>query len=152
MRGATLSLKGRALRYLSAREHSRSELARKLARYSEDLDAIERVLDELTAQGWLSTARFVESIVHRRAERLGAARIRHELQQHGALGDEAHRALQALHESEPQRALAVWRRRFGTPPATPEEHARQARFLAGRGFSGATIRQVLQQAAQPDAD
>ena len=31
MRAATLSLKGRALKYLAAREHSRVELVRKLA-------------------------------------------------------------------------------------------------------------------------
>ena len=41
MRSAKPSLKARALRYLSAREHSRLELARKLARYAEETDDIE---------------------------------------------------------------------------------------------------------------
>jgi len=145
MSGATLSLKGRALRYLSAREHSRSELARKLARHSEEADEVERVLDELTAKGWLSAERFVESVVHRRAERFGAARIRQELQQHGIDPIESAAALDALRQSEPERAQAVWQRRFGTPPTTPAERAKQMRFLAGRGFSTEVIRRVMSQ-------
>lgn len=143
MVGATLSLKGRALRYLSAREHSRSELARKLARHTEDPAEVERVLDELAAKGWLSTERFVESVVHRRAARFGTARIQHELQQHGVHGAEAAAALDTLRQSEPERALEVWQRRFGTPPATPAEKAKQMRFLAGRGFSTEVIRHLL---------
>ena len=145
MSGATLSLKGRALRYLSAREHSRGELGRKLARHSEDADEIERVLDELTARGWLSAERFVESVVHRRAERFGAARIRQELQQHGIDHAQAATALDALRHSEPERARAIWQRRFGAPPATPAEKAKQMRFLAGRGFSTEVIRRVLRE-------
>lgn len=143
MAGATLSLKGRALRYLSAREHSRSELARKLARHTESPDEVERVLDELTAKGWLSTERFVESVVHRRAERFGTARIRQELQQHGIAGADAAAALDTLRQSEPARALEVWRRRFSAPPESPAEKAKQMRFLAGRGFSTEIIRRVI---------
>jgi regulatory protein len=37
----------------------------------------------------------------------------------------------------------VWARRFGEPPATPQERARQARFLQSRGFSAETIGKVL---------
>ena len=44
------SLKARALRYLAAREHSRLELGRKLARHAEEGDDIEAVLDWLQAQ------------------------------------------------------------------------------------------------------
>jgi regulatory protein len=38
----------------------------------------------------------------------------------------------------------VWERRFGTPPASPQERAKQMRFLAGRGFDGDVIRRVVQ--------
>jgi regulatory protein len=36
----------------------------------------------------------------------------------------------------------VWARRFGQPAADRAERARQARFLAGRGFSADSIRRV----------
>ena len=42
-----LSLKGRALKYLAAREHSRLELTRKLAAHAESPEQIDAVLDEI---------------------------------------------------------------------------------------------------------
>ncbi|MBA5828025.1 RecX family transcriptional regulator, partial [Escherichia coli] len=64
------SLKGRALGYLSRREYSRTELARKLAPYVGEDESVEPVLDALEQEGWLSDARFAESLVHRRASRV----------------------------------------------------------------------------------
>ena len=61
------SVKGRALRYLAQREHSRAELERKLARHVEDAPEasaaaqIAAALDELTAHGLLSEARVAAS-------------------------------------------------------------------------------------------
>lgn len=142
-RGSTLSLKGRALKYLSAREHSRVELARKLMPHAEDPSEIDRVLNDLESRGWLSAERFVESVVHRKAARYGAARIRLELNGH-QLPDEAVRsALSGLRGTELQRAQALWLRRYGQVAESPQERAKQMRFLAGRGFSGDVIRQVV---------
>ena len=77
------SLKGRALRCLAAREHSRAELLRKLAPYEEEPGQLERVLDELQAKGFISEERVAASLLHRRAARLGDLRIRQELQAKG---------------------------------------------------------------------
>lgn len=65
------SLTARALRFLAAREHSRLELERKLARYGDDAVEITRVLDALTARGFISERRVAESVLHQRASRLG---------------------------------------------------------------------------------
>jgi hypothetical protein len=70
-----LSLKGRALRYLSMREHSRLELSRKLSRYAQDGDDIGKLLDELEAANFLSQERFSESLVNRRAARFGNSSV-----------------------------------------------------------------------------
>ncbi|NBO01678.1 MAG: regulatory protein RecX, partial [Betaproteobacteria bacterium] len=74
-----ISLKGRALRLLSQREHSRVELERKLAEHEEEPGTLARALDELEAKGFISEERVVESVVHRRASKLGAARVQQEL-------------------------------------------------------------------------
>lgn len=141
------SLKGRALGYLSRREYSRAELARKLAPYIEEGDELEPLLDALEQEGWLSDARFAESLVHRRASRVGSVRILSELKRH-ALGNELVETLGAqLRDSELTRAQAVWRKKFGAAPQTPAERAKQARFLAMRGFSHATIAKLLKGAA-----
>jgi regulatory protein len=139
----TLSLKGRALKYLAAREHSRSELMRKLAPHAEDPATIEAVLDELEVRGLLSEERFVASVVHRRAAGHGAARIRQELSLKGITADQMRAPLEALQSSELARAQAVWSRRFGSSAADPRELARQMRFLMARGFSGEVVRRVL---------
>ena len=74
--GFALSLKGRALRYLAAREHSRAELECKLAAHEEEPGQLARVLDDLQAKDFISDSRVVESVINRRAGKLGAARVR----------------------------------------------------------------------------
>ena len=56
-----LSLKGRALKYLAAREHSRLELQRKLAPHAESAEQVDAALNDLEARGFLSAERFAES-------------------------------------------------------------------------------------------
>jgi regulatory protein len=77
--GFTLSLKGRALRLLTGREHSRAELERKLAPHEGTPGELAAVLDKLAAKDLQSEQRAVDSLVHRRSAKLGSARIRTEL-------------------------------------------------------------------------
>src|SRR5690606_23387690 len=133
-RGGGLSLKARAIAYLSRREHSRLELQRKLARHCEDPDEIVRVLDELESGNWQSDQRFAEAYVQRTAGRQGTARIMQALGQH-RLPDEALRDLRAqLADTEAARLREVWARKFGGLPTDPREYARQYRSLAARGL------------------
>jgi regulatory protein len=145
-----LSLKGRALRLLGGREHSRAELERKLAKYEEEEGQLARVLDELQAKGFISEERVVESVLHRRAARLGAGRIRQELQAKGLGGEVVAQAMQQLRATELARARDVWRRRFGAPPQDAAERGKQARFLAARGFAGDVIQRVLGRGGEDD--
>ena len=77
------SLKGRALRLLAGREHSRAELERKLKPHETEPGELARALDELQAKGFIDEQRVVASVLHRRASRLGASRVKHELQAKG---------------------------------------------------------------------
>lgn len=104
--------------------------------------AVDAALDWLEARHYLDATRFVESRVHARASRYGNLRIRQELAQHGlSLSPEAGESLKA---SEFERAREVWRRKYGEPAADAAGRARQASFLAGRGFSSSVIRRVVQ--------
>ncbi|KQV36494.1 recombination regulator RecX [Massilia sp. Root335] len=139
-----LSLKARALKYLSTREHSRIELARKLSRYAEEGDDVEALLDFLEKNNWLSQERFAESLVNRRAGRYGNARVLAELQQHGVNGEAFDELKSGLKDTEVKRAREVWRRKFGTVPQDAEERSKQMRFLLQRGFSQSAVRAALQ--------
>ena len=140
---AAPSLKGRALRLLSQREHSRAELERKLARHEEEPGALGRALDELAAKDFISEARVVQSVLNQRAPRVGAARVRQELAHKGIAPEAIAEAVAGLRDTELPRAVEVWRRRFGTPPVDAADRARQARFLLARGFSGDVVAKAL---------
>ena len=145
-----LSVKGRALRYLAQREHSRVELARKLARTVEDTEGasaaaqIEAALDQLAAAGLLSDTRAAESVLISQGKRFGSRRLKQVLQGKGLAPDLVQQTLQQAHGTELTRAREVWQRRFGNPPTDARERAKQMRFLAGRGFDGDVIRRVVQ--------
>ncbi|MEO7152300.1 MAG: RecX family transcriptional regulator [Burkholderiaceae bacterium] len=105
--------------------------------------AIDDLLDWLEARRFLSAERFVESRVHARLARFGNLRIRQELARHGlSIGAERE---QQLRDSELDRARGVWERKFGADPVDPAGHARQARFLAARGFSGEVIARLMRE-------
>jgi regulatory protein len=160
-----LSLKNRALRYLSLCEHSRLELGRKLARYAEEGEDVEAVLDFLEKNRFLSCERFSESLIRRRSESYGDNRILAELQTHGLDSELLKRSKAELAESEVARARVVWQKKFGnlkeklsedsdadadvrvasecTELSESEQRVRQMRYLAQRGFSSKAIKAAL---------
>ena len=138
------TLKGRVLRLLSQREHSRQELERKLAEHETEPGQLAQALDELQAKGFISEARVIESVVHRRASKLGTARVRQELVAKGLSGEAVGEALEQLRATELERAREVWSRKFGEPATDPKEKARQIRFLVSRGFASEVVRRVVQ--------
>ena len=145
----TLSVKGRALRYLAQREHSRCELDRKLARHVEDTaqapaqQQISNALDELHAKGFINEARVAESVLAAKAPRFGVFRLKQTLRNKGLAPELIASTLLQAQPSEFERALGLWQRRFGTAPGDAKERARQMRFLAGRGFASDTVRRVM---------
>ena len=138
-----LSIKGRALRLLAAREHSRAELEKKLLAHEEAPGELAQALDELQAKGFINEQRVVDSLIHRRAARLGTGRLRQELQAKGVSAEAMADAVQALRSTEVERAREVWRKKFGEPAADAAGRARQMRFLASRGFGAEAIRRVV---------
>ncbi len=146
-RGTPTSLRARALRHLARREHSRLELARKLEPHAASAGQLAELLDALESAGLLCAQRFADSLVFRRGSRFGVRRVAHELDAHGLDPAVRAEALARLSGTERERAAEAWARRFGTPPASIAERARQHRFLAQRGFAGDTVAWVLKQAA-----
>jgi regulatory protein len=133
-------LKARALRYLARREHSRAELARKLAPHADSSDALQLLLNELESRKQLSDERFAEQRAHVMARKYGPARIREDLQSKGIAAEIAEGV---PIENEMERARAIIARKYRTCATTREERAKRARFLQGRGFSGEVIRRLV---------
>ncbi len=143
-----LSLRDRALKALARREHTRQELQARLRPFAEDPDEIGPLLDDLEKRGWLSEARFVEQLTTVRRRRFGAARILHELREKGVSEAALAAAQSQLKHGEVEAARGVWKRKFGSLPVTLEARAKQARFLASRGFSAETVHAVLKKSCE----
>jgi regulatory protein len=138
------SLKGRALRLLSQREHSRHELERKLAAYEQEPGELAKALNELQARDFINDERAIESVVHRKSSKWGLVRVKMELTSKGLSGEAVAQALAELRDTELSRAQEVWYKKFGRPPEDPNERNRQVRFLITRGFAAEIVRRVVQ--------
>ena len=142
-KGFQISLKGRALRLLSMREHSRQELERKLKAFEETPGELAQALDFLAAKDFINEQRVVDSVVNRRSAKLGASRVRQELQAKGLPADAITLAVQAMRSTELERAREVWRKKFGEPPVDQSARVKQVRFLVSRGFAPEVVRKVV---------
>ena len=137
------SVKARAVSLLAQREYSRQELTDKLTAAQASPEEVEQALAPLEAKGLVNDARVVETLVNRRSGKLGASRLRQELQAKGVSAELVAETMAGLKGSELARAQAVWQKKFGQLAATSAERNKQARFLASRGFSGDVVRQVV---------
>jgi regulatory protein len=164
------SLKARALRLLSQREHSRTELEKKLSDYlrlqakaerasnAQDQDQaqsqadtpalspeiqIAAVLDEFERRGWLSDTRFAEALVRRRSERYGMRKIKDELQRAGVTSDASAALLDGLKHTEFERAKELFERKFDGIAEDQKMRARQYRFLVSKGFNPEIVAKVI---------
>ncbi|MDI5890212.1 regulatory protein RecX [Halomonas rhizosphaerae] len=149
--GSESSPRDDAIRLLARREHSRQELAERLAAKGYAPERIAECLNDLAEQGLQSDARFAESFLRSRILRgQGPLKIRLELERRG-LDREAVR--HAFAESE-QAGEGDWlalacealSRRFTGPGESPRERARRERFLAQRGFDFDQVRHALEHA------
>lgn len=138
------TVRDKAIQLLARREHTRLELQRKLRKRELPTDLIEQVLAALLEEDLLSEKRYAEMLVRSRVNKgCGPLRIFAEAQESGA--DEGLIQLALEEESPDWAALAKLARekRFGRLPKTPAERVKQSRFLAGRGFTAETVRQVV---------
>jgi regulatory protein len=138
-----ISLRERALAMLARREHTRTELTRKLSPHAESTDEVEMLLDQFVARGWLSEARFAESRADALARKFGSRKIEYDLRTRGVSAEVVEHAVDQARTQELDNCRASWQRKFGVLPQTAAERGRQMRFLAGRGFSAEAVRQVL---------
>ena len=142
---AETSLRERALRHLARRDHSRTELARKLAAHG-SADEIEAVITRMGELGLQSDTRYAQAFVRSKAARFGAARLRNELSRRGVERELIDEAIAGECDTpEIERARTVLHSRFPMPPTDAREWARQARFLQTRGFASDLVRKLLKE-------
>jgi regulatory protein len=133
-----------AFSYLNRRERTVGEVVAYLERKGTSAETAEAALTVLCGDGYVNDARYALMYVHdkRELDGWGSERIRRELSGRGidremieqALAE--HEAERGNGETELDRALALLRRRFPSPPADRRDRDRALGMLIRRGFDG----------------
>jgi regulatory protein len=127
-----------AWRALNRRDHTVAEIARALAHKRVEPAVIDTVVGELCEQGYLDDERFAQRFAEdrRRLDGWGAERIERRLLELGIAGDLVEAAVGCQHaDEELEAAMALLRRRFPEPPATPRDCERALGVLVRKGYA-----------------
>ena len=140
-----LSIRNTAMNLLARREHSASELMRKLKQRDHDPDEILLVIKQLQADNLQSDARFAESFINQRVNTgRGPVKIRHELRQKGVAEELIESLLEPFADEWQTHMVEQRIRKFGTEiPADYAQKMKQARFLQNRGFSPESVMRLF---------
>jgi SOS response regulatory protein OraA/RecX len=130
-----LQARGVALRALRSRDHTAASLDRRLEERGTAPDLRRETVEAAQRAGFVDDRRFAFTRAEGLAARgWGNLMIEDDLERHGVPADLVRDAIDAL-EPEPVRAAVVLDAR-GTSPKT-------ARYLAGKGFSEATLEPIV---------
>ncbi|MPM64532.1 Regulatory protein RecX [bioreactor metagenome] len=140
-----------ALRWLNVRWYSELEMRDRLAAKEYPRSEIEAAVRDCRRYGLIDDGRLAEDFARGRTQRgQGSRRIRLEMARHGLKGDVAQAALTVVAADEPEaarRALAGKLKLWSREPDWRKRREKAFRFLAGRGFPLALVRELL--AAEP---
>jgi len=139
------ALRRAALTLLARRDHTSSELVKKLTTKGYSPADVEHLLHELRQAGYLNEARLAENFIHYyRQKGYGPERIAHQLISRGISAEIIAEQLQITDNGWFNDAYAVWQKRFkGHVPNNFNDRAKQMRFLQYRGFTREQILSVF---------
>lgn len=143
-----------AMNLLSMREHSATELYKKLEKKYQQHELIVSTIKRLTEDGLQSDARFAEAFVTmRKRQGKGPLLINMELKERGISTEFIKHFLDADDECWKLLAGVVRQKKFGvSAPSDAKEKAKQMRFLAARGFSSVCIQYALKYSNADDGN
>jgi len=134
-----------AMNLLARREHSETEISRKLRRKGFVIEDIRQVITSLAEENLLSNMRFIENYIHfRRGKGFGPLRIQAELAERGIPEELIDHHLKITDNAWFAEIREVWRKRFKNQmPRDFKTRAQQMRFLYSRGFTSEQIESVF---------
>lgn len=148
-----------ALALLTRREHSQSELVRKLRQKGYTTPDIASIIPQLQNYNYLNNARAAGATVRHRAHtsKWGPARIKQELSAKGLKAEQEQAFSTLADHNWRETAITLLHRKFPTPlpaygqPAYEKERARRLNFLLRRGFSMSDAMAALQLSGVEDS-
>ena len=142
-------IKAKAIRLLSLREYSVSNLKKKLCDYAHlfspaiSLETVESVIIELKKNNWVSDERAVDSLINQKISRCGALRLKMELNKLDVENKLIENSLNKIKSSEYKRAFELLVKRYKHAPINLKEIISQKNFLMRRGFDFDVCRKAV---------
>lgn len=120
---------------LARREHSKTELSKKLQTRGFEFSDIEGVIEQLNQQGLQSDARFAENCYRSRAKKgYGPNYIRQYLKQRGVCESLIDKAEYDCDVNWYDNIVGVWKKKYSDAPSDLKSINKQKQFLYYRGF------------------
>ncbi|MFD0698308.1 regulatory protein RecX [Paenibacillus sp. GCM10027628] len=139
----------KALRMIGRRQHSSSEVKRKLKEHGFEPPIIQWTCDTLEQQKYINDEEFAKMWTEHRiySQRKGRNLVRQELQQKGIHKELVQGAMQTIDpDEELQGALKVARTKWKqTSGETIDKKRKTAAFLMRRGYTGSVVSKVLKE-------
>lgn len=139
-----------AMGLLARREHSTTELFRKLRAREFSIENIEEALIQLEKQGLLSNARFIENYIHYRCKKgFGPIKIQAELIERGLTEEFIEQYMNMNDNIWFIEVRKVWQKRFkNKKPTDYSSRATHSRFLYQRGFTIEQINKIFDECSE----
>ncbi|NMA33497.1 MAG: regulatory protein RecX [Clostridiaceae bacterium] len=140
--------RSRAVRYLTLRIRTEKEVRDKLKSEGFDRECISRVIDELKAIGYINNQLYAQKYVFDRSKLkpMSKKMMKLQLLSKGISEETADEVLSDWKAEDSDVARSLVKRKFGKYDLGDEKILRKAyMFLAHRGFTGDTIREVLRE-------
>ncbi|MGR9072864.1 MAG: regulatory protein RecX [Gammaproteobacteria bacterium] len=131
-------------RLLARRDYSKFELISKLKTKGFCRDEIERVVLQLSMEGWQSDQRFAEGFVRQQLDKgCGPIRLRYELRKRGIDDDLIEDCINRIAIDWVEILAFVYKKKyFHGKKLTRQEWAKRVRFMMQRGFYNETIKDL----------
>jgi regulatory protein len=141
----------KAIWLLARREHSRSELKRKLIEKGFPPEEAESTVEKLADRDYQSDQRFVDSLIRMRSNGgHGPMRIRSELGMHKLESEMVGLAMEECGFDWAEQARGIVERRYGQPPFDFKTSNKAISFLLRRGFDMDVSRAAVKARAEDD--
>jgi len=145
------NLSALAYRWLARRDRSRAEMRAYLERHCAEAETVARLLDDLSARGWLCEDRLADQVIHSRRARSSARAIRYAMARRGIAEEVIAQSTAGLEAGDLPSATRLLRKRFRSPATDRTERERQFRFLLNRGFDRAVALKAVRAVGDDDA-
>lgn len=130
---------------MARREHSKKELQRKLVQKGFEASEVDQAIDELADEGLQSELRYIEALVHSKAERgFGPLKIKALLRERGIDDPSILAYFVTLPENFWHEVLlGVWCKKFAGRVSDTASKAKAIRYLQYKGFDLGSINRLM---------